>query len=96
MWLRLRVAAPLARLGRRWPAQHHHSAPQRRRLETGGNATLRVFASGAGPLAYQWQQEGTNVPGATNATLLVGSVGNYSVTVSNSLGGTVSPPAPWF
>ena len=67
--------------------------PQRRRLETGGNATLRVFASGAGPLAYQWQQEGTNVPGATNATLLVGSVGNYSVTVSNSLGGTVSPPA---
>ena len=64
--------------------------PQRRRLEPGGNTALRVFATGAGHLAYQWKHEGTNVPGATNATLLTSLYGNYSVTVSNSLGTTDS------
>ena len=67
--------------------------PQRRRLEPGGNATLKVFATGSAPLTYQWQHEGTNVPGATNATLVSSLVGSYSVHVSNAVGSTVSAPA---
>ena len=65
--------------------------PQRRRLEPGSSTPLRVFATGAGPLHYQWQHYGTNVPGATNATFIANAVGNYSVTVSNNLG-SVTPP----
>ncbi len=54
-------------------------------------ATLYVGAYGSEPLTYQWQFEGVDVPGATNATLSMSSVqtnraGNYTVTVNNALG----------
>jgi len=39
----------------------------------GSNASFSVVASGPMPLAYQWQFEGTNLPAATNATLLLSS-----------------------
>lgn len=65
--------------------------PQRRRLAPGGSTALRVFATGVGPLHYQWQQNGTNIPGATNATFFGNTTGNYSVMVSNHLG-SVTPP----
>lgn len=63
----------------------------------GGTATLAVAASGAQPMAYQWQFSGANlvnstsVFGATNADLILNNLapaqgGNYSVTVSNSAG----------
>jgi alpha-tubulin suppressor-like RCC1 family protein len=68
--------------------------PLRRRIESGADAVLRVLATGAGPLHYQWQHDGTNIPGATNATLLVRGGGNYSVTVSNQLGQVDSPSVP--
>jgi hypothetical protein len=45
--------------------------------------------------AYQWQQNGLNLPGATNATLNLSQfqfnqVGSYSVTVSNLVGAVVN------
>src|SRR5262249_4060283 len=46
-------------------------SPQGRTLYAGGLVNLSVLASGGG-LAYQWQKNGTNLVGATNAT--------YSVT----------------
>src|SRR5206468_6876268 len=36
----------------------------------GQNLNLRVTAQGANPLSYQWVLNGTNLPGATNATLI--------------------------
>jgi hypothetical protein len=52
----------------------------------GGTATFSVSASGATPLAFQWQLASTNLPGATNATLTLTNVqtsqaGYYSVLV---------------
>jgi hypothetical protein len=60
-----------------------------------GNASFQVMAAGLSPLYYQWQQDGTNIVGATNALLeftdLSTSVASvYSVTVSNSLGTVTS------
>ena len=36
---------------------------------SGGVALLSAGIVGAPPLSYQWQLNGTNIPGATNATL---------------------------
>jgi hypothetical protein len=52
--------------------------------------TVNIGAFGAPPFACQWQFNGTNLAGATNATLIFESLtnvaGNYSVIVSNALG----------
>ncbi len=68
-----------------------------------GSAFFWVMAAGASPLSYQWQQDGTNISGATNSLLelpnLATSVARtYSVAVSNTLGTVTSasvqlPPA---
>jgi hypothetical protein len=60
--------------------------------------TFSVVASGTPPFSYQWRKDGLRIEGATNVMFSVSSVstndaGNYSVTVSNSLGGTVSAAA---
>ena len=67
------------------------SQPVSRSTYTGGSASFSVTASGTAPFYYQWEHAGTNLPGATNATLLVSGVtalqaGNYSVVVSNVAG----------
>jgi len=58
-------------------------------------AYFRVEATGAWPLSYQWQFNGTNLPGATTAVLSLtnvqpGQAGAYSVTVSNAYGAVTS------
>jgi hypothetical protein len=55
---------------------------------TGATVMLSVGATGTPPLSYQWQFDGTNVAGATNATLVLtnmplSSAGTYRCLVSN-------------
>jgi hypothetical protein len=71
--------------------------PQSVLAGNGGTATFSVTATGSA-LSYQWQFDGTNLPGATNSTLFFGNVspalaGSYSVVVSNLLGSTNSAAA---
>ncbi len=54
----------------------------------GTNVTLAVSASGATPLTYLWQFNGTNIPGGTTGTLTINGMqasdaGSYTVTVNN-------------
>jgi len=61
---------------------------------TGGTATLSVSAHGY-PLYYQWSVNGTNIAGATGASLTlenvsIADVGVYNVTISNGFGSVTS------
>jgi len=61
----------------------------------GSTATFSVAASGSAPVNFQWSFNGTNLNGATSATLTLSDVqlsqsGNYSVLVSNAAGFTNS------
>ncbi len=67
-------------------------------VASGMNATFTVVASGVGPFAYQWRFNGTNLAGATNATLIVSPAnaanqGVYTVLISNGTGAVVSSGA---
>ncbi len=64
----------------------------------GANTTLNVVAAGSPPLEYQWRFNGTNLAGATNASLTLNNVqvshgGNYSVQVTNIAGSVISSEA---
>ena len=64
----------------------------------GGNAAFNFAACGAGPLAWQWQHGGTNLPGGTDALLsltnvLAGNAGSYRATVTNTYGSATSAVA---
>ncbi len=61
----------------------------------GGQATLRVQASGSGTLAFQWRRNGVALPGRTAATLPLGPLtaadaGDYTVVVTDANGPLVS------
>jgi hypothetical protein len=68
-------------------------------LVAGSNTTLQVVgAVGTGPLRYQWQLNGTNIVGATNATYAVNNfaydrAGRYAVVISNQVGVTTGKVA---
>ena len=85
-------------------------APQSRTSFAGQSTTFTAVASGTPPLAYQWQLNGTNIAGATNATLTLTNLqfsqqGNYAVVVSNAVTAIISsnavlgiippPPVPY-
>ncbi|MBM4073659.1 MAG: hypothetical protein FJ271_32770, partial [Planctomycetes bacterium] len=60
--------------------------PQSQTVPAGAEVILSVTADGLPPLSYQWQRNGANLPGATAATLTLGSVqladgGVYTVIV---------------
>jgi hypothetical protein len=66
-------------------------------VTAGANVTFSVVAAGTTP-TYQWQKGGTNIAGATNASLMLSNVqaadaGNYTVVVSNSAGNVTSSVA---
>ena len=72
--------------------------PTNENVAVGDTAAFTVGALGASPLNYQWSFNGTNVDGATNATLIISNVqlaqaGSYYVTVSNLVGAAVSSNA---
>jgi hypothetical protein len=67
--------------------------PSRLKVAGGSQTKLQVMATGAAPLSYQWQLNGTNILGANGRTLLISHVataGSYSVVVSNVLGTVAS------
>jgi hypothetical protein len=81
--------------------------PTNKTVTAQANITINTKALGMPPLFYQWSFNGTNIDGATNASLAINQVqvaqaGIYSVVVSNGFGFTnsldatltVSPPAP--
>jgi hypothetical protein len=60
-------------------------------VSAGSTAIFSVNAGGTAPLRYQWKFNGTNIYGATNASLtlyhvLLSQSGNYAVRVTNSFG----------
>ncbi len=83
------------------------SGPQNQAVPLNEDVVFSASVSGAPPFTYQWRFNGTNLPGATNASLFFervqsNRVGNYSVAVTNAVGGTTSrlasltllPPLP--
>jgi hypothetical protein len=73
------------------------TAPESQTIFTGATASFTAAASSAVPVSYQWQQNGTNLGGATTTSLTLASVtladaGSYTVTASNVAGVTTSAP----
>ena len=63
-----------------------------------GTVLFKAGFLGSPPMAYQWQMNGTNIPGANRDTLLLTNVqfplsGSYSLIVSNGYGMTQSSNA---
>ncbi|MGZ5545369.1 MAG: putative Ig domain-containing protein, partial [Limisphaerales bacterium] len=80
------------------------SQPASRTNAAGTMATFTVSATGEAPLAYQWRKDGTdltdggNISGATsssftNSSVTTGSVGSYTVVITNSYGSVTSSVA---
>ncbi len=74
------------------------SSPTNLVVIAGAPASFNAVAAGTGPLAYQWQFNGANLPGATNASLFIADAqpalaGLYAVVVSNSFGAATSAAA---
>jgi pectate lyase len=64
-------------------------------VNAGDPASFSVTATGTAPLSYQWQKNGTAIPGATASTFAIasaqaGDAGTYAVTVSNAASSVTS------
>ena len=67
------------------------SQPVNQTVVWGGNATLSVTATDVGPLTYQWQMNGTNLPNNIITTVVGGNLFNNlpaTNTILNSAAGT--------
>jgi hypothetical protein len=72
--------------------------PSNQTTVEGSNVVLSVVAGGTGPFSYQWNFNGTNILGATNATLTLTNLhpnqsGNYAVTITTPYGSITSSNA---
>jgi hypothetical protein len=66
---------------------------------SGTALTLTAQVAGSAPFRYQWLKNGTNIPGATAASLLFPDAmatdsGNYAVVTANIYATNTSPPQP--
>jgi uncharacterized repeat protein (TIGR01451 family) len=93
LWLPLALRAQIA------PAPPELlTPPQSQSVPSGADVSFTVEAGGAAPLQFQWRQDGTNLPGATNAALTLSNVqllqaGDYQVVVANAFGAVTSAVA---
>ena len=72
--------------------------PQSQTVAPGTDVTFSVGVSGTPAFRYTWKLNGTNLPGATDASLLLTNVqisqaGDYLVVVTNALGSATSEVA---
>ena len=72
--------------------------PQNQTVFVGSTASFSVVAEGTAPLSYQWRRGGSDLQGATNASLILENVefadaGNYTVLVTSAGGTTGSTSA---
>jgi endonuclease/exonuclease/phosphatase family metal-dependent hydrolase len=66
-------------------------------VTNGASVTFSVNATGTPPLNFQWQCNGTNLPGAVSSNLTLTGVtfaqaGIYAAAVTNAVGSTLSDP----
>lgn len=64
----------------------------------GGTATFQALVVGTFPMSFQWQEDGTNIAGATTNSYVLPNVqlsdgGSFTLVISNFLGTTTSQPA---
>ena len=69
--------------------------PRDQKAALGSSTTIAVTVRGTSPFFYQWQREGTDLPGATYAALNLSDVqadqaGGYRVIITNSIGAVTS------
>ena len=72
--------------------------PQSQTNLVGSNVTFTVTVAAYPPVTYQWAFNGSNIAGATGASLLLTNIqlsqaGSYSVAATNSVGYRISTPA---
>ena len=73
--------------------------PSSQTVPVGGSATFSVAAGGTPPLAYQWQRNGVDIPGAVSASYTLSPVSagddgaRFRVRVANAAGTVVSNEA---
>ncbi len=72
--------------------------PVNRVVPTGSEVSLRMGATGARPLYYQWRFNGVELPGATAPILTIpnfqaGNAGLYDVRIANAAGMVTTLPA---
>lgn len=73
-------------------------APLNESKPAGGAATFWVTAAASGPVSYQWRKDGTVIPGATSAILVLDPVqatdeGSYTVTLTSGSATITTDPA---
>lgn len=72
--------------------------PQSTTVPQGTAVVFQVTASGVGPLTFQWQKDGVDLPGATGSSYTINSaqpwhIGDYTVKVTNANGTITSSAA---